>query len=121
MQVMNTSQTSAVPLKVADTRKLLKCPKCPSTFYSKSGYYRHIKKCGEVKVSGRKNIEKFHVPQISQPAAQMFTRPVLHPSVIQEDKSTSRITYKCPQCPSDFYSKSGFYKHVKRCKAKKLN
>ena len=29
-----------------DTRKLLQCPKCPSTFYSRSGYYRHTKKCG---------------------------------------------------------------------------
>ena len=41
--------TNGVVHKMQDTRKVLQCPKCPSTFYSKSGYYRHVKKCGEAK------------------------------------------------------------------------
>jgi len=109
-------------VKINDTRKLLQCPKCPSTFYSRSGYYRHTKKCG-IPLEKAAHIRK--MSKLAKSALKRvppkFTRPVLHPSVIQEDKVSHRITYKCPKCPSDFFSKSGFYKHIKRCKAGKLN
>ena len=43
------NMTSTAQPKYVDTRKVMKCPKCPSTFYSKGGYYRHVKKCGTPK------------------------------------------------------------------------
>lgn len=113
------AQVTLVPK--SDTRKLLQCPKCPSTFYSRSGYYRHTKKCGLPldKAAHLRKMSKLSKNAFKR-SAPKFPRPVLQPSVIQEDKNTSRVIYKCPKCPSDFFSKSGFYKHIKRCKAIKL-
>jgi len=107
-------------------RKEFQCPKCPSQFFSKSGYYRHVKKCGLPKGERVKKISKEppsekktkNPKEVDVFSAISIMKPYLSPTFIHEDKGTSRVVYKCPKCPADFFSKSGFYKHIKRCRFK---